>query len=574
MEGHIREARAIGRSLSILWTMTVTGSNDSCIDFVPVDDNKNLLQSLRRTRKVNSNFQRRLFSGRLMMLGMLALSAFILQVSKLHLSMWNNSVQQQQPMDGLDSSWDEAASSDSTEYSYQVSEEGIDLITPSPVSEELSNQLDVDETPKSRHEDRSKRKSHHSSMNTKSAVPSTNRRANSVKSNLTNQDHSHSGTDRVHVESKSKTTKRDRKLPSKQELSWSSSHLLKIHPIFIQPDEVFLWNGAQRRLCDHIKKELSTLHGDNKKRIGLFLKIPCLKVHQRNQHGNVLVGYYGMRVAAMAFNASFTFQCVEDASTLQKQTYFGWLQSQEHSKTTTKGSNRTLPFYHVMRRPTKKEACKGMGKVALQYSSEYVRRDLRRMADELSTRLAPTLDEAAIHWRCGDVLSGKIPKKDQNYGLLKFQAYTRRIPDNVRSIGIVTAPFSSRYSRKEDREYGSDCKYIAGNLVSYLQRHYPNAAITIRNDASEMIPQVLSRFILANYTFCARSTFCLFPALASYGQSFVQQGGVAYFFNSIAQQTNYDNIHMMDEPVVLSYEVLERGINKTVEWLLSDEVSK
>ena len=79
---------------------------------------------------------------------------------------------------------------------------------------------------------------------------------------------------------------------------------------------------------------------------------------------------------------------------------------------------------------------------------------------------------------------------------------------------------------------------------------------------------VLSRLILAQYTFCARSTFCLFPAMASYGESFVQEGGVAYIFDRIVDA--YDNIHLMDEPFLRSYEINKRGINHTMKWLLSD----
>jgi len=560
----------------------MTSSNDSGIDDVPVDDNRNLLLSLRRSRKVKSSLERRLFCGRLFLVGIFALGVFIFQISKLHLSMWTVVQQQHQlPSDELELGFDQAQSSDNVgTTSDKLDREGVDRVISSQDLKEPA-----DESNNLRPHDQSITSTNHgdtqANLNATKVSKlveghghkkSTKTRVEDTSNDLSKR--TESDTDRLAVRSKSKSTKRDRRRPSKEKPSSlsslpSSSHLPAIHPVVIQHDEVFLWNGAQRRLCDHIKKEVSTLDDDNT-RIGLFLKIPCLKVHQRSQHGNVLVGYYGMRIAAMAFNASFTFQCVEDDATLQKQSYFGWLQSNESSSTTTNGSNHTLSLYHPMHQPTKKEACTGMGKVALQYSSEYARRDLRRIADDLSAQLAPTLDEVAIHWRCGDVLSGKIPKKDQNYGLLKFQAYARRIPDNVRSIGIVTAPFNSRHNRKEDRDYGSDCEYIAGNLVSYLQRHYPDATIAIRNDVSETIPQVMSRLILAKYTFCARSTFCLFPAVASYGQSFVQQGGVAYFFNSIAEQTYYDNIHMMDEPVLLSYEVVERGINQTVEWLLSD----
>jgi hypothetical protein len=222
---------------------------------------------------------------------------------------------------------------------------------------------------------------------------------------------------------------------------------------------------------------------------------------------------------------------------------------------------------------------KGVEKVAMHYTSEIARRELRAMA----TTLAPTfhsclpqndpgkencnLDEVAIHFRCGDVLSSNIPRSDQNYGLLQFQAYQKRIPVNATSIGIVTAPFVASDSRSQDRRHAPMCRVIVEELVGYLKRFFPRAMITVRNDPQETIAQVMSRLILAKYMFCARSTFCLFPALASFGTSYVQAGGVAYFFDPIAQV--YDNIHLMHGNFLRSAEINERGFNATLDWLLA-----
>jgi hypothetical protein len=194
----------------------------------------------------------------------------------------------------------------------------------------------------------------------------------------------------------------------------------------------------------------------------------------------------------------------------------------------------------------------------------------------MATALAPSfrssgLDEVAIHFRCGDVLSRHIPKSDNNYGLVQFRSYRKRIPMNVTSIGIVTAPLSSSESRFQDRVYVPMCQVIIDCLQKYLMRHYPHATVTVRNDAKETIPQAMSRLILADYTFCMRSTFCLFPAIASFGASFVFAGGVAYFFDSIAQV--YDNIHLIQEDdnnFMKSSQINEKGFQYTLEWLIAE----
>lgn len=212
--------------------------------------------------------------------------------------------------------------------------------------------------------------------------------------------------------------------------------------------------------------------------------------------------------------------------------------------------------------------------MALHYSSELARRDLRAMATALKPSFQSDnsgegfdLDEVAIHFRCGDVLSSHIPKTDQNYGLLQFDAYRTRIPVNVTSIGIVTAPFAPSDTRSQDRPHTAMCRVLVDALVVYLETHFPGATLTVRNDPTESIPQVMSRLILAQYSFCARSTFCLFPALASFGTtSYVQAGGLAYFFDPMAKV--YDNIHLMQGNFLKSSEINKKGFNYTLDWLV------
>lgn len=380
--------------------------------------------------------------------------------------------------------------------------------------------------------------------------------------------------------------------------------------IVIQPKESFFWKGAQTRLCQRLKKERkkdqnllnsikSSQHRNESNpvnKLRMELNAPCTLIHEKHMHGNFILGFYGMRLAALAFDTDFDFRCSEKNSkhVSGRKYLLWWLQTDRSrlvindndyngNRKASKGrlsTNRpndretspySYPINHTLYMPSKpssKNACSGMSKAALHYTTEYVRRDLRAMATELAPSIE-AIDDVAIHFRCGDVLSSKIPKGDTNYGLLKFQAYRRRIPANTKTIGIVTAPFSKPVSlRKEDRAYGDSCQHLVTQLQLYLQRHFPKASIHVRNDPHETIPTVFARLILAKVTFCARSTFCLFPAVAAFGRSYVQRDGVAYFMDRVSEV--YENVLLMDEPFLRSYEIGKRGFNSTVHWLIGN----
>lgn len=156
----------------------------------------------------------------------------------------------------------------------------------------------------------------------------------------------------------------------------------------------------------------------------------------------------------------------------------------------------------------------------------YVRKDMRAMAVELSPSMKSKgmiIDEVAIHLRCGDMINKNMSPKDKNYELLQFQAYRKRIPPSIKSIGIVTAPFSEKNRRKQDLGSGDMCRALVLELVDYLESSFPKAEVRVRNNPNETIPEVVSRLILAKHNFCVRSTFYLFPSIASYGTRYVQK---------------------------------------------------
>lgn len=115
------------------------------------------------------------------------------------------------------------------------------------------------------------------------------------------------------------------------------SQLQQLVVVDVEPDESFVWRGAQGRLCKHIQREQKTFqsrqaNSSDNVTLKLHLQISCKQIHKRNQHGNFLLGYYGMTVAAMHFRADFTLECTEDAVqtisvSTKRQYLLWWLQS-------------------------------------------------------------------------------------------------------------------------------------------------------------------------------------------------------------------------------------------------------
>jgi hypothetical protein len=148
-----------------------------------------------------------------------------------------------------------------------------------------------------------------------------------------------------------------------------------------------------------------------------------------------------------------------------------------------------------------------MGHAALHYTSEYVGKDMRVMAVELLPLMKSKgmiIDEVVIHLRCGDIINKNMPPKDKNYRLLQFQVDRKRIPPLIKSIGIVTAPFSEKNRRKQDLGSGHVCRALVLELVDYLESSFPKAEVRVRNNPNETTPEVVSRLILARQFLCQK----------------------------------------------------------------------
>lgn len=291
------------------------------------------------------------------------------------------------------------------------------------------------------------------------------------------------------------------------------------------------------------------------------------------------------------------------------------------------------------------ESCSGMGKNPLHWVSELARYHLRHMAlvlvgndslngsedwpkpSALETRIqgflseskppqqvlrykdarrnlnetvaAMDLDQVAIHFRCGDVLSGLSQDVNDSYGMAPFWVYAKGIIDYVedstlnslRTIGILTTPFEPNNLRPQDAPYAKPCHQLTLALQKYLEVLFPYARVSIRNDPNESIPKVFSRLVLAEVAVCLRSTFCLFPAMATFGNALLLPGGVSYFATALADA--YDTVHLLGTidnaqhshkvetspegegpssktsiPYLLSHEIHAMGLEKTLRWLV------
>jgi hypothetical protein len=151
------------------------------------------------------------------------------------------------------------------------------------------------------------------------------------------------------------------------------------------------------------------------------------------------------------------------------------------------------------------------------------------------------LDDAVIHFRCGDLMDSDHP----NFAFLKFASYVQDISTEARSIGIITQPFAkvandtvdtdtstndtSSGSLGQERWYDASsttkdrCRTVVSALVDYIQERFPTSTVTIHNGPTETIALAYARMIMANQTVAGISTFGVFPTVASFGTAHLHQ---------------------------------------------------
>ena len=139
-------------------------------------------------------------------------------------------------------------------------------------------------------------------------------------------------------------------------------------------------------------------------------------------------------------------------------------------------------------------------------------------------------DDVVIHFRCGGLLSTKL----KSYGFLTFDGYSRHISKGTaRKIGILTQPFgtitvsSTSIETAQVRTLDSGklqqierCRALIFAFVEHIQRRFPKATVSIRNDKSETIALSYTRMVLARQVIGSMSTFSIFPILSTFGTGY------------------------------------------------------
>lgn len=170
------------------------------------------------------------------------------------------------------------------------------------------------------------------------------------------------------------------------------------------------------------------------------------------------------------------------------------------------------------------------------------------------------LDDVSLHFRCGDIIRTPHPK----YGFMKFDSYSRYISTMAGTIGIITQPFESNSQQRaaeRDEKMHQMCRTLVHAFVDYLEKRFPHAKVAIRNDSNESIALSFARMIMANQTIVGISTFSQFPAVATFGSSFIQRQPTSSssgydrmaWIDTIAGRHN--NVKVVDESFLSSVEV-------------------
>lgn len=211
----------------------------------------------------------------------------------------------------------------------------------------------------------------------------------------------------------------------------------------------------------------------------------------------------------------------------------------------------------------------GVRSNGLDHVASAIKSDLNSMAKRViatSPRLLTELDDVTIHLRCGD-----IGRQDHGlYGLFPFKVYSKLIPKTATSIGIVTAPFNQNRAGWGPGDPQLN-EAVATAAKSFIQSAFPQAIVSIRNDDRDTHDIVFVRLMLANHTICGSSTFCLFPALASKGKSYILHsplyGGHPTWLDTVAESSG-GRVYYIDEKFIPSSKIWKLNVTDIVKMLM------
>jgi hypothetical protein len=298
---------------------------------------------------------------------------------------------------------------------------------------------------------------------------------------------------------------------------------------------------------------------DAKLPITFNISFSCEEIFKNSNFGtgNFISLLYGMRLAVQVYQKVEMYFTCTDAEATKKELILPWLTGWFPPRTQKPNSRFSMV--------TIKQACGTYATIPMARMIKEMQYDFRRMAiglvgvprpDHPSAKFAEKylwsesdandepfsvlqlpvpqraddppfppgsieLDDAVIHFRCGDL----IESNHQQYCWMKFGSYTKYISPEVRSIGILTQPFGEdTQTRSLDAKpiAQNRCRIIVMSLVDYIQERFPSSRIQIHNGPNETIALAYARMIMANQSIAGMSTFGVFPVLATFGTGYLR----------------------------------------------------
>jgi len=324
------------------------------------------------------------------------------------------------------------------------------------------------------------------------------------------------------------------------------------------------------------------------------LKLSCQEAFNEPTYGtgNYISAIYGLRMAAYVMGETDVSLECSDANQTKASLILPWLMGSFPRE-------EGIPPEH----PSVYEVCPKYRKVQLGYRWRDMQFDLRRLAVALVGIPSPhhpsaqwakvslwsvndpysagrnrmqlphpqedaeplfpktELDDAVLHLRCGDI----IDSDHASFGFMRFSSYSRHISPTVKSIGIVTQPFDAKAQQREkesDKQTRERCKMVVFAFQRHLDKKFPEARVSVRNDVDETIALTYARMIMANQTIVGISTFGVFPAIASFGTGYIRYPNFVKAPNrwltkeSVVSQI--EGIRLITEPRLAAKQVKER----------------
>ncbi len=383
----------------------------------------------------------------------------------------------------------------------------------------------------------------------------------------------------------------------------ASTSIAKIHPsgqtallnggrsIFEMNNTYFYWRNTQSSFCNFIRRvtNVSVLGLDQPYHIRhnqspplLRASFDCVSMTTDNGlgSGNWITAFYAMRVPAAMGMVDLEIQCKE-----------GLKQDLHHLASWFTGYFKAPAEFqkwpYVLPAPSERNACRDKY-VFLRIDTmvREIQSDVRKLAvTVLGTRKElgwnhpgvpekqpplvtnVELDDAVIHFRCGDILGGV---KRNDFGIIHFSEYKKWISNSSVTLGIVTQPFTQgRYTRAADVRKGGECRQVVTALVDYLHGFLPNTTIRIHNDPEEPLAVAYARLVTAKQAFVSYSSFGIFPVIGTFGDGYIQIGnrGVNPWAKHVPNTLT--NVHMMNARFMTSAQIRTAGLQATLDWLVS-----